>query len=163
MDVNLETERLCIRPVCLKDADFIMDLVNSESWLKFIGNRNIYNRADAEHYIKKLLGNTSIHYHVFELKASQKPIGIVTFIQRSNEKYPDIGFALLPDYEKNGYTLEASQSYLDQVKKSNTYENIIAFTMPENKPSIRLLQRLGFQYDGDRQKGKDVLSYFSLR
>ncbi|PRX54172.1 GNAT family N-acetyltransferase [Flagellimonas meridianipacifica] len=163
MYTNLATERLRIRPIHLKDAEFIFELVNSEGWLKFIGDRNVSNTRDAENYIQEILNNDSYYYNVFELKESRKAIGVVTFLKREEEMFPDIGFALLPKFEKKGYTLEASKCYLERVKELGKHENIIAITLPKNKRSINLLQKLGLRYQGDFQKGENLLSYYSLK
>ncbi|WP_025743527.1 GNAT family N-acetyltransferase [Aquimarina pacifica] len=163
MYIHLETERLTIRPIHLKDAEFIIDLVNSKGWIEFIGDRNISDKNDAKKYIQKILDTHGFYYSVFELKKSRKRIGIVTFLKREDEKFPDIGFALLPEFEKNGYAFEASNSYLDKVKSLNEYDNIIAITIPENQKSISLLQKLGLKHIGDYQKGKETLSYYGLK
>ncbi len=163
MYINIETERLIIRPLSLEDAEFIVDLVNSEGWLKFIGDRNISDKNDARNYIQKILDNANFYYNVFELKKTRKAIGIVTFLKRDDEKFPDIGFALLPEFEKNGYTLEASKSYLEKIENSNKYDNIIAITMPDNQKSINLLQKLGFHYVNSYEKGGEILSYYTLK
>ncbi len=140
-----------------------MQLVNSEGWLRFIGNRNISNTIDAKKYIQKILDNTKIFYNVFELKELQKAIGIVTFLEREGERFPDIGFALLPEFEKNGYTIEASKAYLKEIDTLNEYENIIAITLPDNQKSIRVLRKLGLKYQGDYKKEDETLSYHSLK
>ena len=49
------TDRLLIRPITVGDANFIYSLVNSNGWLKYIGDRNIRNNQDAENYIQKIL------------------------------------------------------------------------------------------------------------
>ena len=106
-------------------------MVNSEGWLKFIGNRNISNNDDAEKYIQKILDSPNTYYSVFHLKTTKEPLGLVTLLNRTDQTFPDIGFALLPEYEKKGYTLEASRKYLDEIIISDRYENIIATTIPE--------------------------------
>tara|TARA_R110002050_G_scaffold56495_5_gene126885 strand:- start:128 stop:637 length:510 start_codon:yes stop_codon:yes gene_type:complete len=161
--INIETERLIIRPINLKDTEFIIDLVNSEGWLKFIGNRNISDINDAKKYIRKILDNNNFYYNVFELKESRKPIGIVTFMKREDEQYPDIGFALLPEFEKKGFTIEASKTYLEKIKNLNKYENIIAITISDNQKSINLLLKLGLKYTGKYEKDEDTLYYYSLK
>ncbi len=163
MYLNLETERLLLRPINLKDAEFIIELVNSKGWLKFIGNRNVSDKKDAENYIQRILDNSNFYYNVFELKKTQKAIGIITFLKREDEKFPDIGFALLPEFEKNGYTLEASKCYLKKIENLNKYNNIIAITIPNNKKSINLIQKLGLKFTGDYKKGEEILSYYSLK
>lgn len=162
MYINIETDRLIIRPINLTDSKFIIELVNSEGWLKFIGNRNISNDNDAEKYIQKILDSPNFYYSVFQLKTTKEPIGIVTFLNRSEQRFPDIGFAMLPEYEKNGYTLEASRKYLDEIIESNKYKNIIAITIPDNEKSIRLLMKLGLEYESDYIGDNKTLSIFSL-
>ncbi|WP_062057151.1 GNAT family N-acetyltransferase [Sediminicola sp. YIK13] len=159
---NLETDRLIIRPINLTDSKFIIELVNSDGWLKFIGNRNISDKNDAEKYIQKILDSPNFYYSVFQLKTTKEPVGIVTFLNRAEQKFPDIGFAMLPEYEKNGYTLEASRKYLDEIIKSNKYENIIAITIPDNQKSIKLLMKLGLEYESDYVGDNGTLSIFSL-
>ncbi len=159
---TIETERLLIRPIEITDAEFITTLVNSLGWLQYIGDRNISNTIDAEKYIQKILDNPNFYYSVFELKSSHKAIGIVTFLNRENQDYPDLGFALLPDFEKNGYTYEASKKYLDEVVKLNRYDTITAITMPENKKSISLLLKLGLEYVFDYKGDSGILSVYRL-
>jgi len=36
---QIETERLLIRPIKITDTSFILDLLNSDGWLQFIGDR----------------------------------------------------------------------------------------------------------------------------
>ncbi|MEM9078238.1 MAG: GNAT family N-acetyltransferase [Bacteroidota bacterium] len=159
---NIETERLLIRPINVKDANFIIDLVNSKGWLQFIGDRNVSTRRDAESYIQRTLDNQDFFYNVFELKKTRKAIGIITFLKREDEVYPDMGFALLPEFEKKGYALEASTAYFVKIKSIKKFDRIIAITMPENIKSIGLLRKLGFQYMGDFRKRETLLSYYSF-
>ena len=162
MYINLETERLILRPITLNDADFILELVNSKGWLKFIGDRNISDKKDAEKYIQKILDNNDFYYNVFQLKESLKPIGIITFLRREDEDFPDFGFALLPEFENNGYAFEVSKLYLQKIKKTNKHDTIIAITLPNNKKSIKLLQKLGFQYKVAVKKDATILSHYNL-
>jgi [ribosomal protein S5]-alanine N-acetyltransferase len=159
---QLETDRLLIRPIRLTDKDFIFSLVNSEGWLKFIGDRNVKNTSDAKKYIQKILDNSKFFYSVFEIKETKRPIGIVTFLYRDNQEFPDIGFALLPEFEKKGYTFEATKKYLDQVLSQGPVRHVIGITFPENKSSIRILERLGLTFEKTVIKGDDTLSLYSL-
>lgn len=163
MYTNITTERLNIRPINLQDAEFILRLVNTEGWLEFIGDRNITTIHDAQKYIQAILDNTNFYYSVFELKSPQQAVGIITFLKRDDEKYPDIGFALLPEFQQLGYAFEASCAYLATVKASAIYDDIIAMTISDNINSISLLKKLGFSYTGTQQKEHGSLSYFSLR
>ena len=84
MDVPpfLITERLLIKPLALTDADFIFELVNTEGWIRFIGNRNIASQDEARAYIQKVLENENVSYWVVQRKESLDAIGIITYIKR---------------------------------------------------------------------------------
>lgn len=159
---NIQTERLIIRPIEVEDTKFILELVNSEGWLKFIGERNVLNEDDAKQYIQTILDKSNYYYSVFELKETNVAIGVVTFLQREDQDHPDIGFALLPDFAKNGYAFEACQVYLAETFKQNDYNNVIAITVPENKNSINLIEKLGLKFSHKYKRDTEVLSLYSL-
>jgi RimJ/RimL family protein N-acetyltransferase len=161
--ITLQTERLLLRPIDLKDASFIFELLNTEDWLKFIGDRNVLDESDAEEYIQQLQQRLNSYYNVFELKGTKKAIGVITFLHREEEQFPDIGFALLPDFQNKGYTTEAARAYMRKIEKSGKYDNIIALTMPKNERSIRVIEKLGFSHQFDAVKESGMLSYFSQK
>jgi RimJ/RimL family protein N-acetyltransferase len=99
---ELQTDRLLIRPIKIEDKEFIYSLVNSDGWLKYIGNRNIGNNNDAEKYIQKIIENKNFFYSIIEILETNEQIGILTFLNRESQEFPDIGFALLPQFEKKG-------------------------------------------------------------
>lgn len=53
--ISLITDRLLLENITLNDNKFIFELVNSNGWLKFIGNRNVNSTIEATAYIQKLL------------------------------------------------------------------------------------------------------------
>lgn len=166
MYLNLTTDRLTLRPIELGDAEFMMQLVNSEGWLRFIGDRQISSHSKAENYIEDILHRSDFYYSVFQLKHSIIPIGIVSFIKRENEILPDIGFAILPDYSKNGYAYEATKAYIEELKRQNpVIKEILAITKSDNESSMRLIQKLGFLYQKEEVKNGERFNYyyFNLR
>ena len=162
MYTYLETERLRIRPINLQDASFILRLVNTDGWLKYIGDRNVQDIKGGEQYIQKILNNPKFFYSVFELKNSGKQIGVVSFLYRDEYQYPDIGFALLPEYEKKGYTYEAAKAYLDNIFKNNFADKVIGITKSDNNVSIKLLEKLGLSFKEAIVKDKENLSLFEI-
>jgi RimJ/RimL family protein N-acetyltransferase len=162
MYVHLQTERLSLRPLNPEDSPFIFRLLNTEGWLTFIGDRNVTNTRDAKDYIQKILCQTKYFYTVVELKETGQAIGIVTFLERENQKYPDIGFALLPEFERKGYTFEACKRYLEEVKSINKYENILGITLSNNVKSINLLRKLGLKHELDFTEQEQAFSLYSI-
>ena len=159
---QLETNRLLIRPIATTDSEFILALVNTPGWLQFIGDRNISNTNDAEQYIQRILDNQNFFYSVFELRETQQPIGLVTFLYRDNQEFPDIGFALLPQFEKNGYTFEAAGKYLNELIRQKVSPTITGITDPENEKSIKLLKRLGLTFQRNFTQNSKELSLYAI-
>ena len=107
-----ETDRLIIRPTQIEDACFLLELLNTKKWIEYIGDRKVKNKEAAEEYIKnkmlpqlKRLGFSN--YTIIE-KEGQNKIGTVGLFDREGLGEIDIGFALLPTYEKKGFAFEAS-------------------------------------------------------
>ncbi len=162
MQTNYKTERLLLRTLTLADAPFIFELVNTAGWIKFIGDRNVHTKEDAERYIQKILSNADIHYRVVTLQDTQTTVGVVTLIKRNYLEHHDIGFAFLPNHAKQGYAFEASAAVLADLLKSNQHQTILATTLKENVSSIQLLQKLGFSFSKEITNENDTLQLFSI-
>lgn len=113
----LITERLELRWFTLGDAAFLLELVNTPGWLRFIGDRKVYTLDDAEQY---LLNGALMSYDtygfgpfVLSLRDSDTIVGMCGLFKREGLADVDIGYALLPDYEGNGYAYEAAAAVLD--------------------------------------------------
>ena len=150
MNIILETERLALREFSLSDADFIIQLLNTESWIKYIGDRNIKSTVDAENYlsngpIKSYKENGFGLYRV-ELKTNQAPIGMCGIIKRDSLEFPDIGFALLPEHMGKGYGFEITKATLFYAKETLRIPIVLAITLPANQTCIKLLEKIGFKY-----------------
>ena len=162
MQDNYKTERLELNKLSPDDVDFIFELVNTPGWLKFIGDRNVRTKEDAAGYIQKILGLPGIHYRVVKLAAEQVPVGVVTFIQRDYLEHPDIGFAFLPQYAKQGYAFEASREVLHDLCSADKNPVVLATTIKDNTASIQLLTKLGFGFRNEIRIGADTLHVYTI-
>ena len=156
----LFTDRLFIEPLTFNDTAFILELVNTEGWLTFIGNRNVHSEMDAKEYIQKIIDNSNTDYSLVKRKEDQTKIGIITFIQRDYLDHPDIGFAFLPAYSNKGYAYEATKAVLKNLIETNNLAHILATTIPENLHSIKLLKKLGLSYEKEIEVNKVKLQIY---
>jgi RimJ/RimL family protein N-acetyltransferase len=145
------TNRLIISKVTLKDAPFFVDLMNTPSWLKYIGDRNIKSVEDAKNHLKKGILKSYKEsgygfYKVTQKSEPEKLIGIVGLVKRKELEHTDIGFAFLPNYEGKGYGYESSVAILDMAKNKFKLDKVLAITNPDNKSSIHLLEKLGLSF-----------------
>ena len=162
----IETERLYLYHFKLQDTNFIIELLNTDGWLKNIGDRNIRTTEEAKEYlvngpIKSYIEN-GFGLSKVVLKNSLQPIGMCGLIKREGKKDIDLGFALMPLYEKQGYAYEIAQAVIAYGKKDLKLNKIVAITLPENKSSINLLEKLNFNFEVNFIENNETLSLYHL-
>jgi RimJ/RimL family protein N-acetyltransferase len=162
--ILLQTENLIIRKLCIEDAAFIFDLVNMPSWLQYIGDRGVKTLRDAEQYI---INGPMASYEKFgfglylvALKATQEPVGICGLLKRDTLEDPDIGFAFLQKFTGKGYALESAAQVLAYGKSVLGLTRILAITTKDNTNSIKLLLRLGFEFEKNVMINAEELNLF---
>ena len=147
----LETSRLILRRLSIEDADFILDLVNEPSWLRFIGDKGVRTIADAREYILKgpveSYERFGFGLYLVELKRDGIPIGICGLIKRESLKDVDIGFAFLPKFWGNGYAYESASAVMAYGRSAFGLDRIVAVTTPDNHSSIKVLEKLGLRFE----------------
>ena len=147
---SFETERLIIKPTTEDDAAFILALVNSPKWLQNIGDRNVRTLDDASAYItnKAVAQRDRLGYSNFTLirKKDQVKLGTCGLFDREGIEGVDIGFALLPAFEKQGYAYEAASKIIELAVKEFAIEKISAITLKENVASQALLKKIGLTF-----------------
>lgn len=156
------SERLLMKPLSMEDDQFILELVNTEGWLKFIGNRNINSLHDAKAYIQKILDNENIFYWVVQPKEQGENIGLITFIKRDYLEHHDIGFAFLPRFCNKGYAYEATMAVLQKIIDELKPAHILATTIPENISSIKLLKKIGLTFEKEILVEKERLYVYGM-
>jgi RimJ/RimL family protein N-acetyltransferase len=147
----LETERLALHRLSTEDADFILELLNEPSFLRYIGDKGVRTRADACTYI--LTGPVASYerfgfglYRV-SLKATGQPMGICGLLKRDALEHADLGFAFLPRFWSKGYAFESAARVVAHAHEALGLRCILAITSPDNAASIALLEKLGFSFE----------------
>ena len=147
-----QTQRLSLELVQADDAAFILQLLNSPNWLHFIGDREVHSEEKAREYIEqRLQGSQQTHgfsLYKMVLRGTHEAIGLCGFVQRDYLDHADIGFAILPEYEGQGYTTEAALATMDYGIRTLGLDPILGFTTEENIRSQRLLTRIGLKRMG---------------
>jgi [ribosomal protein S5]-alanine N-acetyltransferase len=149
MPVVLETNRLVLRQFSIDDAPFILELLNTPGWLRYIGNRGIKTLTDAQSYLVNgpLMAYAKQGYGLcmVETKEASKPIGMCGLLKRDYLEHPDVGYALLTDCESQGYAHEIVSAVVQYAFHKLHFKVVNAITLPDNYKSTRLLHKLGFQ------------------
>lgn len=145
----LETARLLIRPITLDDKNEIFQYRCDKETNKYQGW--IPEKIDD---VATFIGKTAkqinepdtwFQFVVIE-KQTQKIIGDlgIHFFDEKNEQV-EIGCTLSKDFQNKGYATEAVKRVIDYLFKDLHKHRIITSVDPDNRNSIRLVERIGFR------------------
>ncbi len=161
MEIVIETERLILRKFTLDDAAFMLELLNTPAWLRFIGDRNVRTIEEAGQYL--LNGNIRSYreygfgFYVVVIKETNESLGICGIVKREGLDDIDIGFGFLPQFIGKGYGYEAATAMLDYALNDLKIKRIVAIINPENVVSIALIKKIGLQFEKMvRLSNKDI-------
>ena len=165
MNLPITTQRLILDEVALSDADFILELLNSPGWLRYIGDRGVHNREDAIHYIQSRFiqsyQDNGFGLYKAALKDTGEPIGLCGFLRRDYLPSVDIGFALLPAFEGKGFAFEAAQALMETGFGELGFDTVMAIVLPDNLRSQVLLEKLGLRKTGSHLREGEALWVYS--
>jgi RimJ/RimL family protein N-acetyltransferase len=146
-----DTQRLIIRRLGVEDAAFFFGLVNEPSWLHYIGDKGVRTVSDAERYILngpvKMYRDVHFGLYLVALKERLEPIGICGLIKRDSLDDVDLGFAFAAKFWGKGYAYESAAAVLAHGKTDLGLRRVVAIVSPDNRASIKLLKKLGFEFE----------------
>lgn len=149
--VILETERLILDELQSgRNELFIFQLLNEPGFLENIGDREIYDLEAARGYIEDRVGS-SYRENGFGLwrvvsRETGESLGLCGLVKREGLEFPDVGYAFLESAWSKGYAQEAAAATIAHARDVLGLKALAAITKPENKASIRVLEKVGFQF-----------------
>jgi RimJ/RimL family protein N-acetyltransferase len=163
----LETERTILREVTAeRDSEFILDLLNQPSFIKYIGDRNVRTVEAAREYVESRFAASYAQFgfgmYAVELKETGEIIGICGFVKRDTLPQPDIGFAFLQPFEGKGFGFETSSQMMRYGKDVLGFERVLAITTRTNAASVKLLEKLNFKFERLIEVAGEQLNLFSI-
>src|ERR1700722_4912000 len=147
----LETERLMLRQMRVEDAEFIFELVNERGFFRNIGDKGGRTLDGARDYI--LSGPVASYakfgfgLYVVVLKETGAAIGICGLLKRDSLEDVDVGFALLEKFRRKGFAYESAAAVMEYGRNKLGLKRIVAITSPDNEGSIRVLEKIGLQFE----------------
>lgn len=159
MDIFLETPRLILRQFTEDDVDNLVALDSDRDVMRFI-NGGVANSYQA--ITSKFLPDVLSYYAEYDNlgfwaiveKSSREFIGWVVLrpelrfkiAKLLNAAEPDaleLGYRLRKISWGKGYATEASRALIDKAPTQGSERKIVAWALPENKASIRVMEKLG--------------------
>ena len=168
MNMVIETQRLHLRLLNNSDAITILALLNQASFIKNIGDKSVRNEHDAIAYINNgpLTMQQQLGFSLYccVKKSDDQAIGIAGLIKRDGIEQPEIGFAFLDEYCRQGYGFEASEAVINYAHNQLSINHLQAICNLDNNVSRSLLRRLGFCFNKNIEliENKQTVMLFDL-
>lgn len=147
------TERLVIRRFSMADAAECFSFMSDEKGMRLDGCKP-FTTMDDEYWERMKLFEQRDGQYVIVLKSTNEVIGTINLFADDSRAVDskEIGYAISPAHQRNGYAFEAISALLNLLQKDLLLDMVVAGVLPENTPSIKLLEKLGFSREGIRHK-----------
>lgn len=148
----IETERLLLQSLATEHTDFIFRHFSNPAVNQYLLDEPpVTDYAQAQEIVRFYLEPAGKTYNRWTIvhKSKHKPIGTCGY-HKWDKRYfrAEIGYDLDPDFWGQGYMAEALSAVISNGFEKMSLNRIDALVYVENKPSILLLQRLGFTQEG---------------
>jgi [ribosomal protein S5]-alanine N-acetyltransferase len=151
MKLIIETDRLILREMVIDDAQDMLRLYSNHQVQKYTGEEVITSLEEIHNKIKEIQsrdnGNRGLNRWVTILKDGMRFVGWAGLAYLPEFDEIDIGYRFLPEYWGLGIATEASLAILSYGFDKLKLERIVAIAMKENKASIRVMEKVGMQFD----------------
>jgi ribosomal-protein-alanine N-acetyltransferase len=163
---RLTTERLTLRELTSNDEHEIFTLRSDQQVNKYLGRQIAQTIDDARIFINKVNENIAKNdslYWAITFKREKVLIGTICLFSFSEiDNTCEIGYELLPNFQRQGIMKEAAESVIDYALSTIKVQKIEAFFHKDNQSSISLLEKLSFMDSNEPDKTDPDLVYYHL-
>lgn len=169
--IEIETPRLLLRKFQGKDKQDMFEILSDEQWCLDDGGYHAFTQMgeEFENLFQMFLEQQR---YAIVLKEENKAIGIINMMEadRAVPAY-ELGFGINREYQQMGYGYEAVSHVIDTWFGRTDTELFTVSHYPFNTASRKLIEKLGFTYEGTTHKSHyhcvlgpvDLVHYFLER
>lgn len=150
MKTLIETERLLLREITLDDKEALFKLHSDPAVQKYTGEPVVESIEEIEKAIRTRIddyGKYGFGRWATFLKNGMQFVGWAGLAYLPEFDEIDLGYRFLPEYWGLGIATEASRAILTYGFDSLKIRKIIAIALKENKASIRVMEKVGMEFD----------------
>jgi ribosomal-protein-alanine N-acetyltransferase len=148
----LTTERLILRKLSKKDVNEIFFLRSDERMMTYIGRRKHKLKKESLEFIEMILSQEkkgeSITWAITTKDDPALKGTICLWNIRKDHYRAELGYGLHPDLQGKGIMHETVMAVLNYGFNTMHLHSVEAQASPDNKASLRVLDRAGFQKEG---------------
>ena len=151
--IFLETDRLILRNVCPEDAAVMYDYRNNEICARYQRGQT-KDLSGIEELVAKRAGDALTDEANTLVAVALKEIGemVGEIVVMPNDGCFTLGYTFSYKYHRKGYAFEALTALTELLHTKYPEMEFICFTDPENHPSRKLLEKLGYTDLGYMEK-----------
>ena len=150
----LETERLCLRPWQDSDREPFAAMNADVRVRKFFPSLLSREESDASiQFFREMYTRDGFCFLAAEIRQTHAFVGLIG-IQTMNFSVPtvsapavEIGWRLTPEVWNQGLATEGARAVLRFALEKLLLPEVVAFTVPANLPSRRIMEKLGMSHD----------------
>jgi len=146
----IETERLLLREITLDDTEALFKLHADPAVQKYTGEPVVKSMYEMEQAVEgRIVDYKKYGYGRWAtiLKSGNQFVGWAGLAYLPEFDEVDLGYRFSPEYWGLGIATEASRAILDYGFDSLQLGRIIAIALQENKASIRVMEKVGMEFD----------------
>lgn len=149
MSFLIESRRLRIRPWTASDRDTITALATDPQVVQYIADGRLWSEEEIDSFLRReaqVLELYGLCFGALELKETGAVIGLAGLQPLGTTGDTEVGWWLFPEHWKHGYATEAGQAAIEYAFSKLGLRRVVAITHPDNKPSRRVMDRLGMRF-----------------
>ncbi|WP_412755548.1 GNAT family N-acetyltransferase [Legionella longbeachae] len=150
----LETERLFLRTFQEEDVESLIAINQDPKVMQFFPS--IPTREETIAFIDRIISHQeekNFSLYAAEIKNTGEMIGFVGLFTATFEAHftpaIEIGWRISSKHWNQGYATEAAKAVLDYAFKTLGLDEIVSFTSTLNKPSIRVMRKIGLHTNSE--------------
>ncbi|HHL3493514.1 TPA: GNAT family N-acetyltransferase [Legionella pneumophila] len=150
----LETERLFLRTFQENDVESLIAISQDEKVMQFFPA--IPTREEIIAFIDRIIKHQeekNFSLYAAEIKNTGEMIGFVGLFTATFKAHftpaIEIGWRLSSKHWNQGYATEAAKAVLDYAFRKLDLDEVVSFTSELNKPSIRVMQKIGLHTNSE--------------
>lgn len=159
---TFETPRLRLEPLTADYADRLAGLYQGPGIARFLGGDRLTDEVAArqarrfdEVWKERGFGQSAVHERV-----TGAFVGRVGLHPWEEWGELELGWVIAPSHQRRGFATEAASAWLAWARANPPADHLIAVIHPDNRPSIRTAEGLGFAFDReDRTSWSEAVIY----
>jgi RimJ/RimL family protein N-acetyltransferase len=148
--LSIETERLRIRHVTADDWQAIHAYTSDPGVMTYLPE-DVMTEDQTRQFVATSMIEEAQAYAVI-LRSEDRLIGHITFHPWFAPRIYEIGWVFHPRYQGQGYATEAAAALLRYGFESLLVHRVVATCQPENRPSSRVMEKLGMRREAHFRK-----------